>query len=233
MATTPPQARIIVFANPKGGAAKSTSAIHTAWNLAERGRVLLIDTDQQQDAYGWYASVVDPEQPDQVPFHVHRQADDKVYQAEIKKFRQEYDFIVVDTPGKADRIVTRAVFTADDVVVTTVPAGTELKNLPDALALIEQVNELREQIEQPPARPHVLLVRMDVRTNVGTKARERLAEMRLSAMRATIPHRVEILDGYGRVPRRDYYAPFVEELLGGADVPQGGQAAPAAPAAAV
>ena len=42
--------KTLVLTNQKGGVGKSTIAVHAAWFLAERGRVLFIDLDGQRNA---------------------------------------------------------------------------------------------------------------------------------------------------------------------------------------
>ncbi|NKS72225.1 AAA family ATPase [Rhodococcus hoagii] len=159
---------------------------------------------------------------------MHTQTDHKALAAELRAFRTEYDYIVIDTQGSASAAVLAAIRAANDVIVPTAPAGTDIQNLPDALDFIYQINERQEALDQPPVRLHVLLVRMDMRTNSARNIRENLRPIiadyvgvELEELPESTPHvmtaevgsRAEIMDSFGRVPATDFYKPVVDELL--------------------
>jgi chromosome partitioning protein len=114
--------RVIVVGNEKGGAGKSTIAVHLAVALAhEGGKVAVLDLDQRQQSMAhffanrarWLAAnaTVLP-QP--------RQLDGAGDAADLEgrlDVAESFDFVVVDTPG-ADTEVSRAAHQRADLIVT-------------------------------------------------------------------------------------------------------------------
>ncbi len=113
------QARIIVVGNEKGGAGKSTIAIHLATALLHEGaRIIAIDLDVRQQSMGrffanrlvWCAAEgVNLPQPEVVAI-----TDVAALPAALG---QAADFIIVDTPG-ADTVLARAAHQRAHLVVT-------------------------------------------------------------------------------------------------------------------
>src|SRR5512146_185481 len=121
-----PQASVIVVGNEKGGAGKSTIAIHTAVALLHGGaRVAAIDLDlRQQSMAHFFANrrawldANRAEAPRPIEFAV-GQADDAVgrFEAAFAAARESADFILIDTPG-SDTAVSRAAHARADLIVT-------------------------------------------------------------------------------------------------------------------
>jgi chromosome partitioning protein len=115
-----PSAHIIVVGNEKGGAGKSTVAIHIAAALLHEGaRVAVADLDVRQQSTGHFfshrlawaeANAVTVPQP--LPMSRVEALDDLA-----AVLATQADFIVVDTPG-ADTELTRAAHQAADLIVT-------------------------------------------------------------------------------------------------------------------
>lgn len=113
------QPRIIVIGNEKGGAGKSTIAVHTITALLHEGaRVTVVDLDIRQQSTGHFfanrtawteaqgATVPEP--------RVMPVADEAELDGALAA---ETDFIVVDTPG-ADTELSRRAHRAADLIVT-------------------------------------------------------------------------------------------------------------------
>jgi chromosome partitioning protein len=113
-------ARVIVLGNEKGGAGKSTVAVHLATALLYEGaRVAVADVDhRQQSSAGFFAhraawsaaAGVDLPQPLQVVAAHGLEALERLLAIDA-------DFVVVDTPG-ADTELSRAAHQRADLVVT-------------------------------------------------------------------------------------------------------------------
>ncbi|MEQ8354616.1 MAG: division plane positioning ATPase MipZ [Kiloniellaceae bacterium] len=134
MAEAPGQ--IIVVGNEKGGTGKSTTAIHVAMGLAQRGvKVACIDLDGRQATMSRFlTNRAAASQQRQVPLVVPRYqrleaADPDAGEAEAVDDRSrflgalaklaDYDVVVVDTPGYASRLAQLA-YSVANVLVTPI-----------------------------------------------------------------------------------------------------------------
>ena len=130
-----PQASVIVVGNEKGGAGKSTIAIHTAVALLHAGaKVAVLDLDLRQQTMGhffanrakWLAAneAVAP-MPIEHPVSsdgaaLARAADDEAlarFQEAFDACSQGADFVLIDTPG-ADTAISRLAHGLADLIVT-------------------------------------------------------------------------------------------------------------------
>jgi chromosome partitioning protein len=129
------QASVIVVGNEKGGAGKSTLAIHIATALLHGGaRVAVLDLDLRQQTMGHFfanraawlaANGVDAPMPIQHPISAAGDALAKAPDAEqLARFEAAFaevadaaDFVLIDTPG-ADTAIMRAAHVLADLVVT-------------------------------------------------------------------------------------------------------------------
>ena len=107
-------ARVITVAQQKGGAGKTTLAANLAVALTREGeKVALLDTDPQGSLGRWFMTRIEAREPD-MEFGT---ASAWGAGWEVKKLAKLADWIVVDTPPKADGDLRGALKIADLVLV--------------------------------------------------------------------------------------------------------------------
>jgi chromosome partitioning protein len=122
----------IAIISQKGGAGKTTLALHLAAAAQDTGRVaLIIDTDPQATASQWAAwrqdlppEVIDSPPPRLAP---------KIEAAK----KQGADFIVIDTPPHADSAARAAVEVADLVLIPCRPSAFDLSAIQTTVKLVQ------------------------------------------------------------------------------------------------
>ena len=119
----------IVFATPKGGAGKSTSALILATELALKGgAVTIIDADPNRPMTRWARREGRPQNLTVVSDVSERSIID-----EIEASAQRTPFVIVDLEGTASMMVAYAISRADLVVIPT--QGSELDGTEAAKAI--------------------------------------------------------------------------------------------------
>jgi chromosome partitioning protein len=129
------QSSVIVVGNEKGGAGKSTIAIHTAVALLHGGaKVAVLDLDLRQQTMGHFfanrgkwlaANGVEAPMPIVHPLSADGAALAKApdeealarFQAALTDMREAADFVLIDTPG-SDTAISRAAHRSADLIVT-------------------------------------------------------------------------------------------------------------------
>jgi len=126
---------IIVFASPKGGAGKSTSAVVLASELALRGaEVVIIDADPNRPVSSWAG------QPGCPPtLSVLSDVTESSIIDEIEAAAARVPFVIVDLEGTASMTVAYAISRADLVIVPT--QGSQL----DAAEAVKAIRLIRQQ----------------------------------------------------------------------------------------
>ncbi len=153
--------RIITVANGKGGVGKSTTTVNLAGILAERMKVLVVDSDPQESATWWMERSESTEAAEVV-----QETDPRM----LGRVREVggYDVVLVDTRPALRAEALRAVIGASDYVVLPSPPAPM-----DVVALIETV---RQEVRPTGIRHRVLLTRVDARSRgEAEEAREALA----------------------------------------------------------
>src|SRR6185369_12356302 len=135
----PAMARVIAFANQKGGVAKTTTTLNLGVALAEQGlRVLLVDLDPQGNltmSQGWNPDEIDRSMFDvlvhRLPItEIVRQNEldvavssidlagaELAIEKALAPVRENYDWILIDTPPSLGLLTINALVAADGVIV--------------------------------------------------------------------------------------------------------------------
>lgn len=150
---------VIAFANPKGGAGKTTSALILASELAAKGaQITIIDADPEKWISQWGALAG---KPDNVAIIGEVSEDTIVDQIEEAAGRSQ--FVIVDLEGTASLMVANAIGMADLVLIPTQGASMDAKGAAKTIRLIRnQARLARRDI------PHAVLL---TRTSAAVASR--------------------------------------------------------------
>ena len=125
--------KVVVFGNEKGGSGKTTTAFHIAIILTKAGKkILAIDIDIRQKSFTRYLdnrnkTIERDKLPLQLPY-IMSISDELIKSVDkdsselkniIDQKRQEYDFIIVDTPGHYNAL-SKAVHEQADIIITPI-----------------------------------------------------------------------------------------------------------------
>lgn len=165
----------IAMVSQKGGAGKSTLALHLAAEASsQRRRALLIDLDPQGNVAKWGDRRGDA--PPDVSAEHPANLDKALRAAET----EGYDLIVLDTAPHADQTALRAAKSADLVLVPCRPATFDLEAIRTTLDLC--------QLTKRPAI--VVLNAAPIRSRVVDEARHAVGDHGGAVCRVVIHHRV-------------------------------------------
>jgi chromosome partitioning protein len=145
----------IVFASPKGGAGKSTSAVLLATELALKGAaVTFIDADPNKPIADWARRIGCPENLFVLPKIIEKpnnrgQTDvsfepdisEKTIIDEIDKAAQKTPFVIVDLEGTASMMVGYAISHADIVIIPTQGSQLDAKEAAKAISLVKRLEK--------------------------------------------------------------------------------------------
>ena len=123
----------IVFASPKGGAGKTTSATLLASELALQGAsVTVIDGDPNKNISEWASR---PGRPD--PITVIADVTEETILDQIEQSAAETPFVIIDLEGTASLMVSYAISMADFVIVPVQGSHLDARQAARAIKLIE------------------------------------------------------------------------------------------------
>jgi chromosome partitioning protein len=140
---------VIAFANPKGGAGKTTAALLLASELAGRGAgVVIVDADPERWISQWGRL---PGRPDSLRI-VEGVAEDEIVDV-IADEAARAQFVIVDLEGTASLMVAGAVGMSDLVVIPTQGGSMDAKGAAKMIRLIRN----QERMTRRPI-PHAVLM---------------------------------------------------------------------------
>jgi len=123
---------VISFANPKGGAGKTTSALLLAGELAAKGaRVAIIDADPERWISQWAKL---PGKPGNIEI-IGDVTEDSIVD-HIDKAARTAQFVIVDLEGTASLMVANAIGMSDLVLIPTQGASMDAKGAAKTIRLI-------------------------------------------------------------------------------------------------
>lgn len=124
----------IVFASPKGGAGKSTSAVVLASELAQKGvPVVIIDADPNRPVSTWAKRAGKPES-----LTVLADMTEETIIDEIEAAAARAPFVLVDLEGTASITVAYAISRADLVIIPSQGSQLDASEAAKAIKLIRQ-----------------------------------------------------------------------------------------------
>lgn len=127
---------VIVLANPKGGAGKSTSTLVLAQTLAKAGAsVTVIDADPNRPILDWRSGA------SRSTIRVIGDATESAIVRIITEERARQQFVFVDLEGTASRLVSRAISRADLVVVPLQASAVDARQASRAVSLVQEEEE--------------------------------------------------------------------------------------------
>lgn len=162
---------VILFANQKGGAGKSTACLVLASALQRANySVVVLDCDPNRPLAAWYEGR-DPSTPS--PFHVIADASENNVIKQLKALSQHYQFVLVDLEGAATLLVSRAMSRANLVIVPIQPSPLDTDM---ALKAVDLVYKEEETLERQIAHV-VLFTRTTLHTRIEAAIKKHLTEV--------------------------------------------------------
>ncbi len=128
---------IVAIINQKGGAGKSTVAVHLArWLQKQKKSVAVVDADAQCSSSKWLLRL------NQVTPCEIIQAPDALLD-ELPKLLEKYDWVIVDGPAALSETTRAVILVADLAIVPCQPTGVDLESASDTVRLIHQAQRIR------------------------------------------------------------------------------------------
>jgi len=133
---------VISFANPKGGAGKTTTALLLASELAEKGaRITVIDADPEKWISQWAAL---PGKPDNITIVSEITEDTIVDQIDEESRRAQ--FVIVDLEGTASLMVANAIGMSDLVIIPTQGSSMDARGGAKTIRLIRNQERMARRL---------------------------------------------------------------------------------------
>ena len=179
---------IITFANPKGGAGKTTAALLLASELASKGAsVILIDADPERWISQWGRL---PGQPESV--RILDGATEEGIVDMIDDAASKAQFVIIDLEGTASLMVANAVGMSDLVIVPTQGGSMDARGAAKMIRLIRN----QERMARRKIAYGVLLTRTSaaVTSRSLRNVREQLAEAGIDVFGVPIVERAAYRD---------------------------------------
>ncbi len=174
---------ILSVLTQKGGAGKTTVALHLAGELARRGAsVLLVDADPQGSALDWAEQRTRDGR--RRLFGVVGLARETLHR-EVPDLARSVDHVVIDGPPRTTALVRSAILASDLVLVPVQPSAFDVWA---SQAVIELLREAT--VYKPDLRAKFVINRRIVGTRIARDVRAAISEFGIPALDASLAQRV-------------------------------------------
>ena len=173
-------ARIFAISNQKGGTGKTTLSMNFAAGLASRGRTLVVDTDPQGSALQWAGLA-----PDEKPFPVSVITLAGNLAREIKRFSEDYQYLVIDCPPTLESEATQLAMTAaDTVLIPVLPSPVDLWASMRLAASLEQAKMIN-----PRLAAYIVVNQLEPRNALSRAMQQALEEFDIPTLQSCLRRR--------------------------------------------
>ncbi|MDH5301885.1 MAG: AAA family ATPase [Gammaproteobacteria bacterium] len=173
-------AQILAISNQKGGTGKTTLSMNLAAGLARRGRTLVVDADPQGSAGQWAGLA-----PDARPFPVSVINVAGNLAREVNRFRQDYQYVVIDCPPTLETEVSRlAMSVADKVLIPVLPSPIDLWA---SVRLAKTLEQMR--LSHPQLQAFMVVNQLESRNALSRAMQQALMEFEIPALNAMLNRR--------------------------------------------
>lgn len=131
-------AQIFTIANRKGGVGKTTLATNLAVALSNKGKTLLVDTDDQKSAYNWNEYRQEKLNSISVIDNLGKT---------LQPLNDEYEFILIDIAGRDSEVFREALLISDKLIVPTQASILDLELLPYIADKVETAHKLNPELK--------------------------------------------------------------------------------------
>ncbi|HEY9910142.1 MAG TPA: ParA family partition ATPase [Thermosynechococcaceae cyanobacterium] len=171
---------ILTLANQKGGAGKTTIAVHLAHAIAlAQKRVLLVDADPQSSAGNWAAA-----REDSPPFPVVGMARNTLHR-DLPEAMKDYDHCVIDSPPRVSALARSAVLAADLVLIPVQPSSYDVWAAAETVGLVQEALQFKPEIKAA-----FLINRKVGNSAIGREIADALSSYNLPVLKTAIGQRV-------------------------------------------
>lgn len=179
---------VISFANPKGGAGKTTTALLLAGELARKGaQVTIIDADPEKWISQWGALLGRP-----ASIQIESNVSEDTIVDLIEEASGQSQFVVVDLEGTASLMVANAIGMSDLVIIPTQGSSMDAKGGAKTIRLIRN----QERMARRPIPHAVVLTRTSaaVTSRALRNVQEQLWQAGIEVFKTAIVERAAFRD---------------------------------------
>lgn len=172
--------QVFAISNQKGGTGKTTLSMNLAAGLAQRGRTLVVDADPQGSAGQWAGLA-----PDERPFPVSVIAVAGNLAREVNRFRQDYQYVVIDCPPTLETDATKlAMSVSDKILIPVLPSPIDLWASVRLASTLEQL-----KLSHPHLQAYLVVNQVEPRNALSRAMQQALAEFEIPALESVIRRR--------------------------------------------
>ena len=174
---------IVAVLTQKGGAGKTTVALHLAGELERQGAsVLLIDADPQGSALDWAEQRARDGRPRL--FGIVGLPRETLHR-EVPELAKPVDHVVIDGPPRTASLVRSAMLAADLVLIPIQPSAFDVWATQAVLGLIREASAYKPQL-------HGIFVinRRVIGTRIAREVRRAIGDLGIPALNASLAQRV-------------------------------------------
>ncbi len=173
-------AKVFSISNQKGGTGKTTLSMNFAAGLAQHGRTLIIDADPQKSAVQWIGLA-----PDKRPFPVSVITVAGNLAHEIKRFSEDYQYIVIDCPPTLEgETVRRAMLASDTMLIPVLPSPVDLWA---SVRLADTVEQAR--LGNPKLKAYLVINQQEPRSALSRAMQQALDEFDIPSLKGGLRRR--------------------------------------------